>query len=64
MLENIILWVIIGAAAIYCGQRAYRTLSGRSRGCGCACDPSESTPQEIIPDITDKKGKAGKGKQS
>ena len=55
MLENIILWLIIGAAAIYCGRRVYQTLSGRSKGCGCACDPTESTPQQIIPDISDKK---------
>ena len=55
MFENIILWLIIGAAAIYCGRKIYQTLSGRSKGCGCGCDPTEPTPQQIIPDITDKK---------
>lgn len=58
MLENIILWVIIAVAAIYCGRNVYRTMTGKSRGCGCACDPTESTPQQIIPDLTDKKDKS------
>jgi hypothetical protein len=60
MLENIILWLIIAAAAIYCGHRAYRTLSGKSRGCGCSCDPTEPTPQQIIPDITDQEDESDK----
>lgn len=56
MLENIILWVIIAAAAIYCGRNVYRTMTGRSRG--CACDPTDPPPQQIIPDLTDKKDKS------
>ena len=55
MLENIILWVIIAVAAIYCGRNVYRTMTGKSRGCGCACDPTDPPPQQIIPDLTDKK---------
>ena len=62
MLENIILWLIIVAAAIYCGRRTYRTLSGKSKGCGCECDPTESTPQQIIPDISDQKEADNSGK--
>jgi len=54
MIENIILWLIIGAAAIYCGRRAYQTLSGRSKGCCGDCDPSRPAPQQIIPDLTKK----------
>ena len=52
MLENIILWVIIAAAAIYCGRNAYRIMTGRAKGCGCACDPTDPTPQQNIPDLT------------
>ena len=55
MIENIILWVIIGAAAIYCGRNCYRIMTGKAKGCGCACDPTEPKPQQIIPDFTDKK---------
>ena len=55
MIENIILWLIIGAAAVYCGRTAFLILSGRSKGCGCDCDPTEPSPQQIIPDISDKK---------
>lgn len=55
MLENIILWVIIAVAAIYCGRNVYRILTGKSKGCGsCSCDPTESEPQQILPDLTDK----------
>ena len=62
MIENIILWLIIGAAAVYCGRTAYRTLSGRSKGCGCSCDPTEPTPQQVIPDISENKDQESEGK--
>ena len=52
MVENIILWLIIGAAAIYCGRRVYLTFSGRSKGCCGECDPGHPTPQQIIPDLS------------
>ena len=59
MLETIILWLIIGVAAIFCGRTIYHTLSGKSKGCGCGCDCSEeqtSPPlQQDLPDLTGKK---------
>jgi hypothetical protein len=55
MLENIILWVIIALAAIYCGRNVYRVMTGKSKGCCGDCDPTESKPQQSIPDFTDKK---------
>lgn len=59
MLENILLWLIVGGAGIYCGRTIFRTLSGKSRGCcgGCDCSSEETTPpiQDSIPDLTDKK---------
>ena len=62
MFENIILWLIIGAAAIFCGRTIYRTLSGKSKGCGCGCDCSEEKtsppPQQSFPDLTGKKDKS------
>jgi|GEM_PF-1963664 len=62
MLENIILWLLIAAAAIYCGRTIYRTLSGKSKGCGCGCDCGEektSPPlQNSLPDMTAKKNKS------
>ncbi|MEN8134783.1 MAG: hypothetical protein ABFS18_04510 [Thermodesulfobacteriota bacterium] len=64
MLENIILWLIITIAAIYCGRTIYRTLTGKSKGCaGCNCDCSEeeiSPPplQQSFPDLTEKKDKS------
>lgn len=58
MLENIILWLIIIAAAIFCIRTIYRTLSGKSKGCGCGCDCSEEKtappPQKSFPDLTNK----------
>ena len=60
MVENIILWLIIGAAAIYCGRMAYLTFSGRSKGCCGDCDPSQPAPQQIIPDLTGKNNKKEK----
>jgi hypothetical protein len=59
MLENIILWLIIGAAALYCGRTIYRTLSGKSKGCGCgcACDEKQTSPplQQEPVNLKDKK---------
>lgn len=59
MFENIILWLIIGGAALYCGRTAYRTLSGKSKGCcgGCDCSAEKVSPplQQSLPDLTKKK---------
>jgi hypothetical protein len=59
MLENIILWLIVGGAGVFCGRTIYRTLSGRSKGCGCGCDCSEEKTgpprQRSFPDLTTKK---------
>ena len=65
MLENIILWLIIGAAAIFSGRTAYRTLTGRSKGCGsCSdCDAAAPAPQQTLPDLTDKKSEDEEEKQ-
>ena len=67
MVENIILWLIIGAAAIFSGRTAYRTLTGRSKGCGScgscdACDPGAPPPQQTLPDLTGKKSEEEEGK--
>ncbi|MCK4839063.1 MAG: FeoB-associated Cys-rich membrane protein [Desulfobulbaceae bacterium] len=64
MLENIILWLIITIAAIFCGRTIYRTLTGKSKGCGsCSCDcsetPTSSPPlQQSFPDLSGKKDKS------
>ena len=64
MLENIILWLIIGAAAIFSGRTAYRTLTGRSKGCGSCSDcDAAPPPQQNIPDLTDKKSEDEEEKQ-
>lgn len=64
MWENIILWLIIAIAAIYSGRTIYRTLSGKSKGCGSCgggCNPEQpaSPPlQQSFPDMTGKKNKS------
>jgi hypothetical protein len=65
MIENIILWLVIGAAAIFSGRTAYRTLTGRSKGCGSCndCDVSSPAPQQSIPDLTGKKSEEEEEKQ-
>lgn len=64
MLETIILWLIIAAAAIYSGRNIYRTLSGKTKGCGCGCDCGEertSPPlQQELPSLKGKKDTPGK----
>lgn len=60
MWENIILWLIIAIAAIYCGRTMYRTLSGKSKGCGGGCNteqPDSPPLQQSFPDMTGKKDK-------
>lgn len=60
MVENIILWLIIGAAAIYAGRNLYRIFSGKAKGCSCEGGCEVPPPQQIIPDLkkpTDKPGK-------
>ena len=54
MLENLILWLIIGAAAVYVGRSLFRTFSGRTKGCGCGSGSDSSPPQQFIPDLKDK----------
>jgi len=56
MWQDIILWLIIGVAAFYVGRNIYRTLSGRSRGCGSCSD--SPPPQQTIPDIKKQSGKS------
>jgi hypothetical protein len=54
MLENLILWVIIAAAALYAGRSLYRILSGKSKGCTCENSCEIPPPQQIIPDLKNK----------
>lgn len=62
MLENLILWLIIGAAALYAGRNIFRILTGKSKGCSCETSCEIPPPQQIIPDL---KGKTtGKDKHS
>lgn len=60
MLENIILWLIIGAAAFFAGRNLYRIFSGKSKGCTCegGCEPLP--PQQTIPDLKKPAPKSGK----
>ena len=56
MLENLILWLIIGAAGIYAGRNIFRILTGKSKGCSCDKSCEIPPPQQTIPDL---KGKPG-----
>lgn len=59
MWENLVLWLIIGAAALYAGRSIYRTFSGKSTGCTCEGGCESPSPQQTIPDLkkpTDKSG--------
>lgn len=64
MLENILLWLIVGGAGIYCGRAIYRTLSGKSKGCcgSCDCSTEQTAPplQNSLPDMTGKKDKSAR----
>jgi hypothetical protein len=51
MLENLILWLIIGAAALYAGRNIYRILAGKSKSCSCENSCEIPPPQQIIPDL-------------
>jgi len=59
MLENLILWLIIAAAALYVGRNLYRTFSGKSKCCTCegSCDTPQ--PQQTIPDLKKPPDKSG-----
>ncbi len=50
MVANLILWFILGAAAVYAVRNLVRILSGKSRGCNCdgGC---EVPPQRTIPNL-------------
>lgn len=50
MLENLILWLIIAAAALYAGRNIYRVFSGKSKGCICE-DGCKTPPQQTIHDL-------------
>ncbi|MBU0675394.1 MAG: FeoB-associated Cys-rich membrane protein [Proteobacteria bacterium] len=51
-METIILWLIIGLAAVYAGRALIRIIQGKSKGCGCNSSPcSPSSPQQILPDF-------------
>jgi hypothetical protein len=60
MLENLILWLIIGVAAYFAGRNLYRILSGKSKGCTCekGCEPPSL--QQTIPDLKKPADKPGK----
>ncbi|NTV15565.1 MAG: FeoB-associated Cys-rich membrane protein [Desulfobulbaceae bacterium] len=51
MLENLVVWLIIGAAALYAGRNIYRIFSGKAKGCTCekGCEPPSL--QQDIPDL-------------
>ncbi|MBU0480405.1 MAG: FeoB-associated Cys-rich membrane protein [Proteobacteria bacterium] len=53
-IENILLWMIIGIAAVYALRSAYGIFKGKARGCGCdsSCgDNTKPMPQKSIPDM-------------
>lgn len=60
MLENLILWLIIGIAVIYASRNIYRILTGKSKGCSCEGGCEIQPPQQIIPDL---KGQTAKKDQ-
>lgn len=60
MLENIILWLIIGAAAVFAGRNLYRIFSGKSKGCSCEGGCEIPPPQQTIPDLKKPVDKPGK----
>ena len=54
MWENIIVWIFVFGAALYCGRAIYRLFSGKSSGCGCddsctGCD--DPSLQDTIPTL-------------
>lgn len=51
MLENLILWLIIGAAAIFAGRNIYRIFSGKAKGCTCEGGCETPPPQQTLPDL-------------
>lgn len=51
MLADLILWLIIIAAALYAGRNLYRTLTGKSKGCTCEGGCEAPPPQQTIPDL-------------
>ncbi len=57
MLENLILWLIIGAAVLYIGRNIYRILTGKNKGCSCEGGCEIPPPQQIIPDLKGQKNK-------
>jgi hypothetical protein len=61
MLENLILWLIIGAAAIYAGRNIYRILSGKTKGCSCEAGCEIPPPQQTIPDLKGQPDKKDQG---
>lgn len=43
-METIIVWAIVGLILFFAGRSAFRTLSGKTDGCGCgskSCGPSD-----------------------
>lgn len=51
MLDNLILWLIIGAAGLYAGRGVYRLFTGKSKGCTCEEGCASPPPQQTIPDL-------------
>jgi len=51
MLENLILWLLIGGAAFYAGRNLYRILTGKTRGCTCEKGCGPPGLQQDIPDL-------------
>ncbi|NTV12570.1 MAG: FeoB-associated Cys-rich membrane protein [Desulfobulbaceae bacterium] len=51
MWENLLLWLIIAAAAFYVGRNLYRIFSGKVKGCTCEGGCEAPSPQQIIPDF-------------
>ena len=57
MMENVIVCVVVGGVLILAGRSFYRTLTGKSDGCGCGtkscpasdrCHSSEAAKRETV----------------
>ncbi len=58
MMDTIAVFLIVGLAACYGGYTVYKTLTGKSGGCGCACDGcNTSTLMDSVPSQSECGGK-------
>ena len=54
MLEEILLWLIVVAAALYAARNFYRIFTGKSKGCSCDGGCDIPPPQKTLPDLKKK----------